>query len=132
MTWRDNMFFESSSKPKAKLEEQVGFTKIIHPDLERFNLSSLDDDHVAFKRAYDMAGSDRSLREAQCERINVKDFQVYTRYNPEAEAEKVVYFATAGRSLWPRATIRRFSRFLVNSICTSKGGAHVDYIMIRL
>jgi len=108
------------------------------PDLKRFNMDSLDEDTVNLlsKRAYDMAGVMGNKAGAKLsvslngEKINVKSFKDYVGLfegiNMPDAYEKVgdrweVGVATAKDGAFQQVSF-------VNSICTSKGGGHVNYI----
>jgi DNA topoisomerase-2 len=139
--FRNNM--RSKDKPIIKdltaTEKKRGdFVKIsFSPDLEKFKMTSLDDDIVALftKRAYDIAGS-----MARCEgkklavtvngnKIAVKNFQDYLKKYKDIDLP--VAYEDDGKR-WEvgvgvsDGTFKQVS--FVNSICTSKGGEHVNAI----
>ena len=139
--WKNNM--HKTDEPKIKditvAEEKKGdYTKItFKPDLERFNMTHLDEDTVALlsKRAYDIAGS---MANKEGKRLNVylngkkipvKDFKSYLALfegiTPPAAYEKVGERWEIGISPSDGA-FQQIS--FVNAIATTKGGGHVDCI----
>ncbi|KAF9585044.1 DNA topoisomerase 2 [Lunasporangiospora selenospora] len=120
-------------KPMKKGEE---FTRItFKPDFGRFNMEAIDADLEALlkKRTYDMAGCVKGIKVfLNGERIKIKSFKEYIdMYIPEGESKpKLIYDSPSER--WEVACIPSDGQFqqvsFVNSISTSKGGVHVDYI----
>ncbi|KAF9935286.1 DNA topoisomerase 2 [Linnemannia zychae] len=129
-----------TGKPKiTAMKKKEEFTRIsFKPDFTRFNMESIDDDLEALlkKRAYDMAGCVKGVKVfLNGERIKIRNFKEYVdMYIPDvAEGEdrvKLVYDTPHER--WEIACIPSDGQFqhvsFVNSICTSKGGVHVDYV----
>ena len=142
--FRDNMGrAEEPTVTKAtKAEIKAGdYTKITFcPDLERFKMTSLDDDTVSLlsKRAYDIAGSmsgrggKRLAVYLNGNKLPVKDFKSYLGMIDGIEA--VVAFEVdkdGGRwevGVAPSSNGSFEQISFVNAICTSKGGGHVTYI----
>jgi DNA topoisomerase-2 len=140
-TFRDNM--SDSEKPVVKkctaAEKKRGdYTKISFcPDLKKFKMTSLDEDTVGLlsKRAYDIAGSmaNRPGKKLAVTlngtRVPVKSFQDYLKLfdgiNPPCAYEKVGERWEVGVSSTD-GTSQQIS--FVNSISTTKGGGHVNYI----
>lgn len=140
-TFRNNM--GESGAPSVKkctaAEKKRGdYTKIsFSPDLAKFKMTELDDDTVGLlsKRAYDIAGSmaNRPGKKLSVtlngDKIAVKSFQDYLKlfdgisapcaYEKVGERWEVGVSATEGTS-------QQIS--FVNSISTTKGGGHVNYI----
>lgn len=137
-TWGNNM--TKASEPKIKPHSGDDFTKItFSPDLTKFHMEKLDDDIIALmtRRAYDIAASTRGVKVMlNGERIKVKNFKDYIDlYIKSKEDEptgppKVVYEVVNDR--WEVAVTisdRNFQQVsFVNSIATTKGGRHVDYV----
>ena len=139
-TFRENMTV--TEKPKIKkltaAEKKRGdYVKIsFSPDLKRFKMDSLDNDTVSLlsKRAYDIAGSMSSrpgkklIVTLNSKKISVRNFQSYLKLykgvEPPAAYEKNERWEV-GASV-SDGTFQQIS--FVNSICTSKGGQHVNYI----
>ncbi|EGB11155.1 hypothetical protein AURANDRAFT_22331, partial [Aureococcus anophagefferens] len=136
-TWEHNM---SGTQGPAKIsphKNKKDFTRVtFEPDLARFKMDRLDDDIVALlsKRAYDVAASaschGSSLKvELNGERVPVKSFAQYVALHdglePPAALERVDDRWTVGVAP-SDGTFQHLS--FVNSICTSKGGSHVNYV----
>ncbi|KAG0265402.1 DNA topoisomerase 2 [Mortierella polycephala] len=122
--------------PMKKGEE---FTRIsFRPDFTRFSMECIDADLEALlkKRTYDMAGCVKGIKVfLNGERIKIKNFKEYIdMYIPVPgegeEKPKMIYDSPNER--WEIACIPSDGQFqhvsFVNSISTSKGGVHVDYI----
>ena len=142
-TWHDNMSKED--KPVITNYRGSEYTEVSYvPDLSLFHMEGLDDDIVALmeKRVVDMAGvSDSSLKVyLNGEKVDVKNFEAYKKMyqmessNANTKENKLVYCKAGDR--WEVAVgvsdghMQQVS--FVNSICTSKGGKHVDYIAQKL
>jgi DNA topoisomerase-2 len=137
-TWVNNM---SKTVGEAQISTHKGkkdFTRVsFTPDLKRFKMDSLDDDVVGLlsRRAYDVAASSSchgngSLKvELNGERVPVKSFAQYVKLHdglePPAALEKLDDNWTVGVAP-SDGTFTQLS--FVNSICTSKGGQHVDAV----
>ncbi len=122
----------------AAEQKRGDFVKItFSPDLEKFKMTSLDEDIVALfsKRAYDIAGS---MARAEGKKLNVtlngnkvsvRKFEQYLKlyrdFEPPVayEDDGVRWEVGVGVS---DGTFKQVS--FVNSICTSKGGEHVNHI----
>jgi DNA topoisomerase-2 len=139
--FRNNM--KSSDEPiikdlSASEQKKGDFVKItFSPDLEKFKMTSLDEDIVSLfsKRAYDIAGS-----MARCEgktlsvilngnKVPVKKFADYLKMYDGLEPP--IAFEDDGKR-WEIGVGVSDGSFkqvsFVNAICTSKGGEHVNAI----
>ncbi|XP_018321367.1 DNA topoisomerase 2 [Agrilus planipennis] len=138
-TWGSNM--TKTSEPKIKEFFGDDFTKITFtPDLSKFKMNTLEDDIVQLmsRRAYDVAASTRGVKVfLNGKRLPVKNFKDYVDLyikNREDEAGntlKCIYENPNER--WEVALALSDIGFqqvsFVNSIATTKGGRHVDYIV---
>ncbi|KAI8071645.1 DNA topoisomerase [Gongronella butleri] len=119
------------------------FTRItFKPDLAKFNMTELDADFEALikKRVYDMAGTVSGITVTlNGSKIPVKGYQKYTELYTKsmeirnADGQKPILFDKDGETdRWQVSMAVSDGQFgqvsFVNSICTSKGGTHVDYI----
>ena len=137
-TWGSNM--SKASDPKVKDFSGEESTKItFSPDLAKFGLEKIDDDHVALfsRRAYDAAASTRGVKVfLNGKKIPVKGFKDYVdlfikgREDETGAPLKQVYENCNAR--WEVAVAVSDSGFqqmsFVNSIATTKGGRHVDHV----
>ncbi|CAG8545915.1 9807_t:CDS:10, partial [Ambispora gerdemannii] len=139
--FRKNMsVIEPPEITSLKCEE---FTRItFKPDLEKFKLTEIDDDFEALlkKRAYDMAGILPKVKVVfNNETISIKNFKEYIQlyldaHTDEGEEVKLIYEAPNER--WEIGFAPSDGQFkqvsFVNSICTSKGGSHVEYLVNQI
>lgn len=136
-TWINNM--TRDKEPEVKKNTGEDFTKIsFNPDLKKFKMEELDDDicHLMARRAYDVAGSTKGVTVfLNGERIPVKGFEDYVKmytsqFTNDGEPIKVAYEQVGDR--WQVALALSEKGFqqvsFVNSIATTKGGRHVDYV----
>ncbi|XP_050517290.1 DNA topoisomerase 2 isoform X2 [Diabrotica virgifera virgifera] len=137
-TWATNM--TKASEPKIKDSFSDDYTKItFSPDLTKFKMDKLDDDIVGLlsKRAFDVAASTRGVKVfLNGTRLPVKNFKDYIdlyikgKEDDTGNSLKVVHEVANER--WEVAVTlsdRGFQQVsFVNSIATTKGGRHVDYI----
>ncbi|KAG2023227.1 DNA topoisomerase II [Coprinopsis cinerea AmutBmut pab1-1] len=147
-TWTDNM----SKCGKAKITKNTRgeeYTRItFRPDLKRFGMNSIDEDTVSLlkRRVFDMAGTVKDVKVfLNDERLKIKNFkqyvEMYVSSVQEAAAEKsggaaqpkqtVIHEQISDRweiayTLSTEGTFQHVS--FANSIATSKGGTHVNYI----
>ncbi|KAJ3662202.1 hypothetical protein Zmor_006558 [Zophobas morio] len=138
-TWGSNM--TKASEPKIKEFSGDDYTKItFSPDLEKFKMDKLDDDIVALmsRRAFDVAASTRGVKVMlNGKRVPIKSFKDYVDLFVKGKEDdtggqlKIVHETVNER--WEVAmTIsdRGFQQMsFVNSIATTKGGRHVDYVV---
>lgn len=137
-TWGANM--TKASDPKIKDFFGEDFTKItFSPDLSKFKMEKLDDDLVGLlsRRAFDVAASTRGVKVfLNGKRLQVKNFKDYIdlyikdKEDDMGNALKVAYEVVNDR--WEVAVTisdRGFQQVsFVNSIATTKGGRHCDYV----
>ena len=137
-SWENNMTKANDYKIlDAKGDD---YTKItFYPDLAKFKMDKLDKDFVDLisRRAFDIAGSTPGVKVyLNGARIGIKNFKEYIDlYNKEREDEngqtlKCVYEKVNDR--WEVGIVLSESGFqqvsFVNSIATTKGGSHVEYV----
>uniref|UniRef100_A0A8R1DUW9 DNA topoisomerase 2 n=1 Tax=Caenorhabditis japonica TaxID=281687 RepID=A0A8R1DUW9_CAEJA len=137
-TWINNM--NKDKDPEIKAATGEDYTKItFSADLKKFKMDCLDDDicHLMARRAYDVAGSTKGVTVfLNGERIPVKGFEDYVKMytsqftDSAGEPIKVAYEQVGDR--WQVALALSEKGFqqvsFVNSIATTKGGRHVDYV----
>ncbi|KAM3727830.1 DNA topoisomerase 2 top-2 [Dirofilaria immitis] len=141
-TWINNM--SKNEEPKVTSSDREDFTRVtFKPDLAKFKMTELDDDIVALmcRRAYDIAGSTRGVKVfLNNKQIPVQGFkqyvEQYVKHNVDSngEAYKVVYELVNAR--WEIALTISDKGFqqvsFANSIATTKGGRHVDYVVDQI
>ncbi|XP_051014468.1 DNA topoisomerase 2-alpha isoform X1 [Acomys russatus] len=137
-TWMDNMGRAGDMELKPFSGED--YTCItFQPDLSKFKMQSLDKDIVALmvRRAYDIAGSTKDVKVfLNGNKLPVKGFRSYVdmylkdKVDETGNALKVVHEQVNAR--WEVCLTMSEKGFqqisFVNSIATSKGGRHVDYV----
>lgn len=136
-------FYQRFSKNMEEKEEPViesynneDFTRItFKPDLKRFHMTELDEDIVSLmkKRVYDMCGTLKNVNVyLNDEIIPIKDFREY--FKLYVDHNQIVYSVVNKR--WEIAfavSEEQFSQVsFVNSICTSKGGTHVNHVIDQI
>ena len=131
--WTDNMF--SCNRPEIWHIHGEDYTRVtFHPDLGRFGMSSFEGDIVALmrRRAFDVAASTHGRCQVYLDGVPLSvhslsdyadlfvapgGFRIYGRIN---ERWEVAIGLTDGTGFQHVS--------FVNSICTSRGGTHVNYI----
>ena len=109
------------------------------PDLSKFRMKRLDADIVSLmtKRVYDLAGvtNGKVMVKLNGNTISVKNFSEYCDLylkNKESLAEDLPKIIEKKQPRWEIIASLSDGQFqqvsFVNSICTSKGGTHVNYI----
>ncbi|XP_041374338.1 DNA topoisomerase 2-alpha-like isoform X2 [Gigantopelta aegis] len=141
-TWIDNM--SKTKDPTIGDSKEHDFTSVtFFPDLTKFKMASLNKDTVALfsRRAYDIAATSKGVKVfLNGKKIPVKNFKDYVdlyikNKNDEAGAPlKLVHENPNDR--WEVAVTLSDKGFqqasFVNSIATTKGGRHVDYVTDQL
>ncbi|ETE68670.1 DNA topoisomerase 2-alpha, partial [Ophiophagus hannah] len=137
-TWTENM----TKAGETKLKHFVGedFTCVtFQPDLSKFKMTVLDKDTVALmsRRAYDIAGSAKDISVfLNGKKLPVKGFRSYVnmyikdKVDDTGNALKVIHEEVNDRwEVCLTMSERGFQQVsFVNSIATTKGGRHVDYV----
>lgn len=137
-TWADNM--SKTKEPTITDAKDTDFTSVtFYPDLQKFKMEKLDDDVVSLftRRAYDIAASTKGVKVyLNGKRLPIKNFKDYIdlylkeRVDEAGAPLKLVHEVSNDR--WEVAVAMSDKGFqqvsFVNSIATTKGGRHVDYI----
>lgn len=141
-TWTDNM----SKMGKAKITECKGddYTKVtFKPDFQKFGMEGMDDDFEALlkRRVYDLAGTCNVAVKLNGSRIPVPNFrkymEMYTKAikkerGEEALSDKTEIVTESPDPRWEVGFAVSDGSFqqvsFVNSIATTSGGTHVNYI----
>uniref|UniRef100_A0A8C5FJL4 DNA topoisomerase 2 n=1 Tax=Gadus morhua TaxID=8049 RepID=A0A8C5FJL4_GADMO len=141
-TWQNNM--TKTAEPKIKHFDSEDFTNVtFQPDLSKFNMEKLDKDIVALltRRAYDIAGSCRGVKVVlNGKKLPVTGFRSYVdlyvkdKLDETGVALKVVNESVSDR--WEVGLAMSEKGFqqvsFVNSIATTKGGRHIDYVVDQI
>uniref|UniRef100_A0A665USC3 DNA topoisomerase 2 n=1 Tax=Echeneis naucrates TaxID=173247 RepID=A0A665USC3_ECHNA len=141
-TWQNNM--TKTSDPKIKFFDGDDFTCVnFQPDLAKFKMEKLDKDIVALltRRAYDVAGSCRGVKVTfNGKKLPVNGFRSYVdlyvkdKLDETGVALKVVNETVNER--WEVCLTMSEKGFqqisFVNSIATTKGGRHIDYVVDQI
>ena len=142
-TWTDNM----SNMAKAKIADHKGddFTKVTYAaDFTKFGMAGIDDDFEALikRRVYDMAGTLKGVKVyLNGDRIKCSNFaryiEMYTsaiakEQNPDGDDKEKPVILTDNHDRWQIGFTVSDGSFqqvsFVNSIATTSGGSHVNYI----
>ncbi|XP_041811415.1 DNA topoisomerase 2-beta isoform X1 [Chelmon rostratus] len=141
-TWQNNM--SKTSDPKIKFFDGDDFTCVtFQPDLAKFKMEKLDKDIVALltRRAYDVAGSCKGVKVTlNGKKLPVNGFRSYVdlyvkdKLDETGVALKVVNETVNDR--WEVCLTMSEKGFqqisFVNSIATTKGGRHIDYVVDQI
>nr|POF15379.1 dna topoisomerase 2 [Quercus suber] len=143
-TWRKNM----SVMEKARIDKAKGddYTQItFKPDFAKFGMDNMDDDFEALvkRRVYDMAGTAKGVKVYLNDtRIKISKFKQYMEmYTKAIKTENIANDGTAPEQViltdspherWEVGFAVSDGSFqqvsFVNSIATTHGGSHVNYI----
>uniref|UniRef100_A0A8C5WCS0 DNA topoisomerase 2 n=1 Tax=Leptobrachium leishanense TaxID=445787 RepID=A0A8C5WCS0_9ANUR len=141
-TWTSNMLKTTDSK--IKHFDGDDFTCItFQPDLSKFNMEKLDKDTVALltRRAYDIAGSCKGVKVMlNGKKLPVNGFRSYVdlyvkdKLDETGVALKVIHEVANERwDVCLTLSEKGFQQIsFVNSIATTKGGRHVDYVVDQI
>ncbi|GAB7354952.1 hypothetical protein MBLNU459_g5568t1 [Dothideomycetes sp. NU459] len=141
--WRDNM--SVMEKPKIAPVKGDDFTKItFYPDFKRFGMDGMDDDFEALvkRRVYDMAGTCPGVKVYLNDtRLKVSKFKQYMEMYTKAikteslmngSSDTQVILTDNPNERWEIGFAVSDGSFqqvsFVNSIATTSGGTHVNYI----
>ncbi|CAF0742312.1 unnamed protein product [Rotaria sordida] len=134
-TWTNNMRDPQDAIITKTSDNPKEFTRVTFiPDLKRFQMEKFDDDLVALfkRRAYDVAVSTGCKVTLNGKRIPVKNMKDYMLMYVETTEKEIAYKKVNDR--WEVGIAKcdynnGFTQVsFVNSILTSEGGKHVDYI----
>lgn len=142
-TWTNNM----SQMGKAKITDSKGedFTKVtFSPDFAKFGMAAMDDDHEALfkRRVYDLAGTCKGVAvKLNGTRVPVRNFkkycEMYTKAikkerGDEAANDTSEIITESPDPRWEIGFAVSDGSFqqvsFVNSIATTSGGTHVNYV----
>jgi len=145
-TWTDNM----SKMGKAKITPCKGddYTKVTYTaDFGKFNMNGMDDDFEALakRRVYDLAGTIKDVKVyLNGDRVKVNNFKKYMQMYTKAiaaeqgrtgeggESDVQVIITDSPNERWEIGFAVSDGSFqqvsFVNSIATTSGGTHVNYI----
>ncbi|XP_076013334.1 DNA topoisomerase 2-beta [Genypterus blacodes] len=141
-TWQNNM--TKTAEPKIKFFDGDDFTSVtFQPDLSKFKMEKLDKDIVALltRRAYDIAGSCKGVKVTlNGKKLPVNGFRSYVDlYVKDKLDETGVALKVVNESVNERWEVcltmseKGFQQIsFVNSIATTKGGRHVDYVVDQI
>ncbi|KAJ8655655.1 hypothetical protein O0I10_008744 [Lichtheimia ornata] len=145
-TFNDNM--SKKGKPRVTSNKRgEEYTRIsFKPDLAKFKLTEMDEDFEALikKRVYDLAGCVQGVSVyLNGTKIPIKSFpkyaELYTKVleTKQAENKKSIVHDTATESdRWQVSFSVSDGQFnqisFVNSICTAKGGVHVNHVVDQI
>ncbi|KAI8635207.1 DNA topoisomerase [Xylariaceae sp. FL1651] len=144
-TWRDNM--SKMDKAKISSSKSNDFVRVtFRPDWSKFGMSAIDDDleSLLYRRVYDMAGTVRGVKVYLNDDYIKLDFKKYCEMYAKAIARErtveegtepaatVIVEDSKGHPRWEVAFAVSDGSFqqvsFVNSIATTSGGPHVNYI----
>ena len=142
-TWTDNM----SKMGEAAITAQKGedYTQVTFvPDYKKFKMDGIDEDFEALvkRRVYDMAGTTKGVKVyLNGQRVKVKNFKEYIEMftkaikaerGEEAAGDQSEMVTDSDKDRWEVGFAVSDGAFqqvsFVNSIATTSGGTHVNYI----
>lgn len=136
--WESNM--QKTTEPILTPLKGEEFTKItFYPDLAKFKMDKLDRDFVGLvtRRAYDLTGTSKGvkvyLNGKQLPTKSFKDYiELYLKDKEDETGQPIKYIYENSGERWEVGVTLSDKGFqqvsFVNSIATTKGGRHVDYI----
>nr|UQT18118.1 DNA topoisomerase II beta [Andrias davidianus] len=140
--WMNNMM--KTTDPKIKFFDGDDYTCItFQPDLSKFKMEKLDKDILALltRRAYDIAGSCKGVKVLfNGKKLPVNGFRSYVdlyvkdKLDETGVALKVIHEVANERwDVCLTLSEKGFQQIsFVNSIATTKGGRHVDYVVDQI
>uniref|UniRef100_H3A5L4 DNA topoisomerase 2 n=1 Tax=Latimeria chalumnae TaxID=7897 RepID=H3A5L4_LATCH len=141
-TWTNSMM--KTTEPKIKYFDGDDYTCItFQPDLSKFKMEKLDKDIVALmtRRAYDVAGSCKGVKVMlNGKKLPVNGFRSYVdlyvkdKLDETGVALKVIHEVVNERwEVCLTLSEKGFQQIsFVNSIATTKGGRHIDYVVDQI
>ncbi|XP_055353696.1 DNA topoisomerase 2-alpha-like [Paramacrobiotus metropolitanus] len=136
--WSKNM--GKAGEPKVDSFSGEDYTKVtFEPDLSKFKMAVLDKDTVDLlsRRAYDVAGTSGGVKVyLNGEKLPISNFkqyvELYTANNTDEMGNPLKVVTEKANERWEVAVTSSDTGFnqvsFVNSIATTKGGRHVEYI----
>ncbi|CAF0772126.1 unnamed protein product [Didymodactylos carnosus] len=134
--WTNNMRSPEDAQITKTGENAKEYTRItFYPDLKRFGMDKLDDDMISLfkRRAYDVAVSTNVKVTLNGKKLAIKSLKDYIQLYVDCEPNQIVHKKFNDR--WEIGVVKneQYSSgqqqvSFVNSILTSDGGKHVDYI----
>lgn len=148
-TWRDNM--SRMDKAKISSSKSADFVRVtFKPDWVKFGMDGIDDDleSLLYRRVYDMAGTVRNVKVYLNDNHLKVDFRKYCEMYAKSIARErsdeegvepaatVILEDSKGHPRWDVAFAVSNGSFqqvsFVNSIATTSGGPHVNYIADKI
>ncbi|XP_055342931.1 DNA topoisomerase 2-alpha-like isoform X3 [Paramacrobiotus metropolitanus] len=136
--WSKNM--GKAGEPKVDSFSGEDYTKVtFEPDLSKFKMAVLEKDTVDLlsRRAYDVAGTSGGVKVyLKGEKLPISNFkqyvELYTANNSDEMGNPLKVVTEKANERWEFAVTSSDTGFsqvsFVNSIATTKGGRHVEYI----
>ncbi|KAI9374692.1 DNA topoisomerase [Aspergillus egyptiacus] len=140
-TWTDHM--KNAGKPKITAAKGEDFTKVsFKPDYAMFGMTGIDDDFEALlkRRVYDLAGTTQVSVKLNGTKVPVRNFKKYMemytkairRERGEENSKADTIITCTPHPYWEVGFAVSDGSFkqvsFVNSIATTSGGTHVNYI----
>ena len=140
--WKDNMSIveKPSIKKYSKKNSYVEVT--FYPDLKRFGLDTIDDDHIALfhRRAVDIAGINKMSQDSDKIKVHFNDTKIpvsnFKQYIMQYYPTNEIFYDDSnerfkvGCLYIPESNNKVIS--FVNGIATHKGGKHVDHVTDKI